>query len=59
MKNRLWGDVDERKAFIAYGEEQPGHQIKVWEQRKKRRKCILLEIDMPAAVTRTQEFRVT
>lgn len=39
--------------------EHQGHQIKVWEQREKWRKCILLEIDMPAAVTRTQEFRVT
>lgn len=36
-----------------------GHQIKVWEQRKKWRKYILLEIDVPAVVRRAQESRVT
>lgn len=39
--------------------EHQGHQIKVWEQRKNWRKYIPLEIDMPAAVKRTEEFRVT
>ena len=59
------GDVDEREAFTACGAQRratgniKGTKIKVWEQRKRWRKFILLEIDMTAVVRRTHRFRVT
>lgn len=64
-RRRVWGRRwDEREAFTACGapnsnKEHQGHQIKVWEQKKRWRKFILLEIDTTAVVRRSQGLRVT